>query len=128
MGGGCVLGLGYVGDILVLLPVFRGMTTAISCRSFWVFLFIRKIELGGGRVVAKESHSLFGGLQLSTQAKRCEMRPHPASKKTEGEELDEGEKYMLLVNTVNGNRLNRLTWCATTKGTCILMNTVCYNY
>ena len=27
---------------------------------------------------------LFGGLQLSTQAKRCEMRPHPTSKKTEG--------------------------------------------
>ena len=34
--------------------------------------------------MAKESHSLFGGLQLSTQAKRCEMRPCPASKKTEG--------------------------------------------
>ena len=34
--------------------------------------------------MAKESHSLFGGLQLSTQAKRCEMRPYPASKKTEG--------------------------------------------
>ena len=27
---------------------------------------------------------LFGGLQLSTQAKRCEMRPCRASKKTEG--------------------------------------------
>ena len=50
--------------------------------------FIREIELGEGRVVAKGSHSLFGGLQLSTQAKRCKMRPHPASKKTEGEELD----------------------------------------
>ena len=35
-------------------------------------------------MVAKENHSLFGGLQLSTQAKRCEMRPHRASKKTEG--------------------------------------------
>ena len=35
-------------------------------------------------MVAKESHSLFGGLQLSTQTKRCEMRPRPASKKTEG--------------------------------------------
>ena len=35
-------------------------------------------------MVAKESHSLFGGLQLSTQAKRCEMRPCPASKKTGG--------------------------------------------
>ena len=34
--------------------------------------------------MAKESHSLFGGLQLSTQAKRCETRPHPASRKTEG--------------------------------------------
>ena len=35
---------------------------------------------------------------------------------------------MLLVSTVNENQLNRLTWCATTKSTCILMNTVCYNY
>ena len=26
--------------------------------SFWVFLFIRKIELEEGRVVAKESHSV----------------------------------------------------------------------
>ena len=39
-------------------------------------------------MVAKESHSFIGGLQLSTQAKRCEIRPCPASKKTEGEELD----------------------------------------
>ena len=31
----------------------------------------------------KESHSLFGGLQLSTQAKRCEMKPRLASKKRE---------------------------------------------
>ena len=61
-----------------------GAATAIGFQSFWVFLFIRKIELGEGRVVAKESHCLFGGMQLSTQAKRCEMRPHPASKKTEG--------------------------------------------
>ena len=50
--------------------------------------FIRETELGVDRVVAKESPSLFGGLHLSTQAKRCEMRPCPASKKTEGEELD----------------------------------------
>ena len=59
---------------------------------FWVFAgfpyFIRKIELGIGGDVAKEGPSLFGELQLSTQAKRCEMRPHPASKKIEGEELD----------------------------------------
>ena len=34
--------------------------------------------------MAKESHRLFGGLQLSTQAKRCEIRPCPASKKIEG--------------------------------------------
>ena len=47
-------------------------------------VYFRKIELGEGRVVAKESHNLFGGLQLSTQAKRCEKRPCPASKKTEG--------------------------------------------
>ena len=32
----------------------------------------------------KRAIVLFGGLQLSTQAKRCEMRPCPASKKTEG--------------------------------------------
>ena len=32
----------------------------------------------------KRAIVLFGGLQLSTQAKRCEMRPHSASKKTEG--------------------------------------------
>ena len=36
----------------------------------------------------KKAIVLFGGLQLSTKAKRCEMRPHPASKETEGEELD----------------------------------------
>ena len=36
----------------------------------------------------KRAIVLFGGLQLSTQAKRCEMRPRPASKKTEGEGLD----------------------------------------
>ena len=34
--------------------------------------------------MAKGDHSFFGGLQLSTQAKRCEMRPGPASKKKEG--------------------------------------------
>ena len=43
-------------------------------------------------MVAKESHSLFGGLQLSTQAKRCEMRPCPASKKTEGGRARLGRK------------------------------------
>ena len=48
----------------------------------------------------KKAIVLFGGLQLSTQAKWCEMRPCPASKKTEGAELDEGEKYMLLVKAV----------------------------
>ena len=54
--------------------------------------FIRKIELGVGKGVAKESHSLFGGLQLSIQAKRCEMRPRPASKKTEGERAGLGRE------------------------------------
>ena len=38
--------------------------------------------------MAKKAIVLFGGLQLSTQAKRCEMRPRPASKKTGGGELD----------------------------------------
>ena len=32
----------------------------------------------------KRAIVLFGGLQLSTQARRCEMRPCPASKETEG--------------------------------------------
>ena len=32
----------------------------------------------------KKAIVLFSGLQLSTQAKRCEMRTHPASKQTEG--------------------------------------------
>ena len=36
---------------------FRGVTTVVGFWSFCVFLFIRKIELDGGRVVAKESHS-----------------------------------------------------------------------
>ena len=63
-------------------------TIAIGFCGFGFAYFIRKVDLGVGRVVAKEGHSLFGGLQLSTQAKRCEMRPCPASKKTEGEELD----------------------------------------
>ena len=80
---GCVLGLGYVGDLVFYYQCF-GVTTAIGFRGFWVPLFIREIELGEGRVVAKESHSLFGGLQLSTQENMCEMRPCPASKKTEG--------------------------------------------
>ena len=63
-------------------------------------VLLEKLELGEGRVVAKESHSLFGGLQLSTQAKRCEMRPHPASKKIEvgrarlGRELHVVSKYI----------------------------------
>ena len=37
---------------------------------------------------------------MSTQAKRCEMRPCPASKKTEWGKARLGEKYMLSVNTV----------------------------
>ena len=56
----------------------------IGFHGFGLAYFIRKIDLGVGRVVAKEGHSLFGGLQLSTQAKRCEMRPCPASEKTKG--------------------------------------------
>ena len=57
LGVGGVLRFGYIGDLLFLLPVVLGATTAIGFWSFWVFLFIRKIELGEGRVVAKESHS-----------------------------------------------------------------------
>ena len=76
--------MGYVGYLLFFVTIVLGVTTAIGFSTFWVFLFIRKIELGEGRVVAKESHSLFGGLQLSTQAKRYEIRLHPASKKMGG--------------------------------------------
>ena len=53
-------------------------------------------------MLTKETHSLFGGLQLSTQAKRCEMRPRPASKKTEeararlGREVHVVSKYIEL--------------------------------
>ena len=91
------------------------MTTVIGFQGFWVPLFIREIELGKGRVVAKESHSLFGGLQLSTQAKRCEMRPHPASKKTEGGRAGLGREVHVVSKYINRNRLNQLTWCATTS-------------
>ena len=75
--------MGYIGDLLFCYQCFRG-DHSNWFPEFLGFPFIRRIELGEGRVVAKESHSLFGGLQLSTQAKRCEMRPRPASKKTEG--------------------------------------------
>ena len=75
--------MGYVGDFLFCYQCF-GVTTAIGFQGFQVSLFIRKIELGEGRVLAKKAIVLFGGLQLSTQAKRYEMRPCPASKKTEG--------------------------------------------
>ena len=79
-----MLGFSHVGTVMTGWGVY-GVATAICFRSFWVFLVLfRKIELEVGRVVVKESHSLFGGLQLSTQAKRCEMRQCPASKKTEG--------------------------------------------
>ena len=47
--------LGYVGDLVFCYQCF-GVTTAIGFRGFRVFLFIRKIELGEGRVVAKERH------------------------------------------------------------------------
>ena len=83
----------------------------ISFQSFWVSLFIRKIELGEGRVVAKESHSLFGGLQLSTQAKRCEMRPHPASKKTEGGRTRLGREVHV-VSKYSKWKLIKLTYLA----------------
>ena len=71
----------------------------------------------------KKAIVLFGGLQLSTQAKRCEMRPHPVSKKTKGGRARKGREVH--VNTVNRNRSNGLTCHATTKSTCVLVNTVC---
>ena len=80
-----VLGFSHVGD---RLRCFVGRPQRLVSGVSGFPYFIRKIELGVGRVVAKESPSLFGGLQLSTEAKRCEMRPCPASKKTEGEQLD----------------------------------------
>ena len=52
-----VLRLGYIGDpFYFCYQCFRGDHSNWFW-SFWVFLFIRKIELEDGRVVAKESHS-----------------------------------------------------------------------
>ena len=58
---------------------------------------------------------LFGGLQLSTQAKRCEMRPRPASKKTEGGRARLGrEIHVVSKYSAVEISLNRLTCGATT--------------
>ena len=84
-----VLKLGYLGDLLFCCQCFWGGDHSDRFPEFLDLpAYMKNRFLEEDRVVAKESHSLFGGLQLSTQAKRCEMRPHPASKKTEGEELD----------------------------------------
>ena len=64
--------------------------------------------------MAKESHSLFGGLQLSTQAKRCEMRPRSASKKTEGERARLGREVHV-VSKYSESKSIKLTYL------------VCYN-
>ena len=56
LGVGGVLRLGYVGDLLFCYQCFRG-DHSDQFLEFLAFLFIRKIELGEGRVVAKESHS-----------------------------------------------------------------------
>ena len=45
-----------MGHHLFFVTSVLGVTIAIGFWSFWVLLFIRKIELGEGRVVAKESH------------------------------------------------------------------------
>ena len=57
-------------------------------------------------MVAKGSHSLFGGLQLSTQAKRCEIRPHPASKKTEGERARLGREVHVVSEYSESKSIN----------------------
>ena len=77
---------------LLVLVLLLGAALAIDFWGSAFVVFPREKELGEGRVVAKESHrvvakvshSLFDGLQLSTQAKWYEMRPCPASKKTRG--------------------------------------------
>ena len=62
---------------------------------------------------------------MSTQAKRCEMRPHPASKKTEGGRARLGrEVHVVSKYSEIEIGLNRLTCGATTKSTCILANTI----
>ena len=51
-----ILRLGCIGDLLFCYQCFRG-DHSNQFPEFLVFLFIRKIELGEGRVVAKESRS-----------------------------------------------------------------------
>ena len=66
--------------------------------------------------VDQDGPSLFGGLRLSTQAKRMEMRPRSASKEERSEELDQGKKCECVSKLqCNRNRLNRLTCFAERK-------------
>ena len=63
----------------------------------------------------KRAIVLFDGLLLSTQAKRCEMRPCPASKKTEGGRARLGrEVHAVSKYSAIEIGLNRLTCGATT--------------
>ena len=65
--------------------------TAVLPESFTEFGDFESLKSGD-----QGGHSLFGGLLLSAQ----KVRPRPVSKETEMEELDQGERYMLLTNTV----------------------------
>ena len=56
-GGGMCWGWATWVTFYFFVTSVLGATTAIGFWSFWVFLCIRKIELEGSRVVAKESHS-----------------------------------------------------------------------
>ena len=49
--------LGYVGNLLFCYQCVRGNHSDWFPEFLGFFLFIRKIELGGGRVVVKGSHS-----------------------------------------------------------------------
>ena len=90
------------------------VSSGVHSDLFWVFLFIwrdrvqTEVEWWPKRAIV-----LFGGLRLSTQAKRCEMRPHPASKKTEGERARLGrEIHVVSKYSENRNRFkSTYLWC-----------------
>ena len=50
----------------------------IGFRGFWVFLLIRKIELEGGRVVAKESHSFIWWVAIVNPGKEVSDETTPS--------------------------------------------------
>ena len=59
----------HIGIAFVSVGVVCVVTIAIDFRGFGILDFIGKIELGVGRVVAKESHSLFWGVAIVNPGK-----------------------------------------------------------